>query len=40
MMRRAPLYLSTLTGRAPDEPSRIGEALNVLFLPLLRRQFP
>lgn len=39
-MRRAPIYLSTFTGRAPDEPSRIGEALNVLFLPLLRRQFP
>ncbi|GAU82060.1 UbiD family decarboxylase [Bosea sp. BIWAKO-01] len=39
-MRREPLYLSTFTGRAPDEPSRIGEALNVLFLPLLRRQFP
>ena len=39
-MRRAPLYLSTFTGRAPDEPSRIGEVLNVLFLPLLRRQFP
>jgi len=38
--RRAPLYLSTFTGRAPDEPSRIGEALNVLFLPLLQRQFP
>ncbi|MBN9449947.1 MAG: UbiD family decarboxylase [Bosea sp.] len=39
-MRRAPLYLSTFTGRAPDEPSRIGEALNTLFLPLLQRQFP
>ncbi|KRE15831.1 3-octaprenyl-4-hydroxybenzoate carboxy-lyase [Bosea sp. Root381] len=39
-MRRAPLYLSTFTGRAPDEPSRLGEALNVLFLPLLQRQFP
>lgn len=39
-MRRAPLYLSTFTGRAPDEPSRIGEALNVLFLPFVRRQFP
>ncbi|WP_244492825.1 UbiD family decarboxylase [Bosea sp. Root670] len=39
-MRRAPVYLSTFTGRAPDEPSRIGEALNVLFLPLLQRQFP
>lgn len=39
-MRRCPLYLSTFTGRAPDEPSRIGEALTPLFLPLLRRQFP
>ncbi|MCO5093184.1 UbiD family decarboxylase [Bosea sp. (in: a-proteobacteria)] len=39
-MRRSALYLSTFTGRAPDEPSRIGEALNVLFLPLLQRQFP
>ena len=39
-MRRAPLYLSTSTGRAPDEPSRIGEALNTLFLPLLQQQFP
>ncbi|SFC86100.1 4-hydroxy-3-polyprenylbenzoate decarboxylase [Bosea sp. CRIB-10] len=39
-MRRKPLYLSTFTGRAPDEPSRIGEALNTLFLPLLQRQFP
>ncbi|WP_353186601.1 UbiD family decarboxylase [Bosea sp. (in: a-proteobacteria)] len=39
-MRRAALYLSTFTGRAPDEPSRIGEALNTLFLPLLRQQFP
>lgn len=39
-MREKPLYLSTFTGRPPDEPSRIGEALNVLFLPLARRQFP
>ncbi len=39
-MRRAPIYLSTFTGRAPDEPSRIGEALNTLFLPLLQQQFP
>jgi 4-hydroxy-3-polyprenylbenzoate decarboxylase len=38
--RRSPLYLSTFTGRAPDEPSRIGEAFNALFLPLVRRQFP
>jgi 4-hydroxy-3-polyprenylbenzoate decarboxylase len=39
-MRRNPVYLSTYTGRPPDEPSRIGEALNPLFLPLVRRQFP
>ncbi len=38
--RRNPLYLSTFTGRPPDEPSRIGEALNELFVPLVRRQFP
>ena len=39
-MRENPLYLSTYTGRPPDEPSRIGETLNALFLPLARRQFP
>ncbi len=38
--RRHPLYLSTFTGRPPDEPSRIGEALNRLFVPLMRQQFP
>jgi 4-hydroxy-3-polyprenylbenzoate decarboxylase len=38
--RRNPLYLSTFTGRAPDEPSVIGETLNHLFVPLIRRQFP
>ena len=39
-MRRDPIYLSTYTGRPPDEPSRIGEALNRVFLPILRGQFP
>jgi len=39
-MRPNPVYLSTFTGRAPDEPSCIGEALNELFVPLLKRQFP
>ncbi|KAB0266859.1 UbiD family decarboxylase [Microvirga brassicacearum] len=39
-MRRNPIYLSTFTGRAPDEPSCIGEALNELFVPILKRQFP
>ena len=38
--RRDPIYLSTYTGRAPDEPSILGEALNELFIPLLIQQFP
>lgn len=39
-MRKSPIYLSTYTGRPPDEPSRLGEAMNELFVPLVRRQFP
>ena len=39
-MRRQPIYLSTFTGRPPDEPSVLGEALNEVFIPLLRAQFP
>lgn len=39
-MRREPIYLSTFTGRPPDEPSVLGEALNELFVPLLVQQFP
>jgi len=39
-MRRDPIYLSTFTGRPPDEPSVLGEALNDVFVPLLVRQFP
>ena len=39
-MRRNPIYLSTYTGRPPDEPSRLGEAFNDVFLPVARRQFP
>ena len=39
-MRRDPIYLSTYTGRPPDEPSMLGEALNEIFIPLLRQQFP
>ncbi len=38
--RAAPIWLSTYTGRPPDEPSRLGEALNRLFLPILKKQFP
>ncbi|MGH7094472.1 MAG: UbiD family decarboxylase [Stellaceae bacterium] len=39
-MRRAPIYLSTFTGRPPDEPSILGQALNEVFIPLLQQQFP
>lgn len=39
-MRRNPIYLSTFTGRPPDEPSVLGEALNDVFVPLIRQQFP
>lgn len=38
--RRRPIYLSTFTGRPPDEPSVIGEAMNDLFVPLAREVFP
>ncbi len=38
--RRAPIYLSTHTGRPPDEPSVIGEVFARLLVPLLRKQFP
>ena len=39
-MRRDPIYLTTFTGRPPDEPSVLGEALNEVFIPLLQAQFP
>ncbi|HIM44749.1 MAG TPA: UbiD family decarboxylase, partial [Alphaproteobacteria bacterium] len=39
-MRREPIYLSTFTGRPPDEPSILGQALNEVFVPLLVQQFP
>ena len=39
-MRRSPIYLSTFTGRPPDEPSILGQALNEVFIPLLQQQFP
>jgi len=39
-MRHDPIYLSTFTGRPPDEPSVLGEALNEVFIPLLQQQFP
>jgi 4-hydroxy-3-polyprenylbenzoate decarboxylase len=39
-MRRNAIYLSTFTGRPPDEPSVLGEALNEVFIPLFQQQFP
>jgi 4-hydroxy-3-polyprenylbenzoate decarboxylase len=39
-MRKNPIYLSTFTGRPPDEPSVLGEALNEVFIPLFQQQFP
>ncbi len=39
-MRKNPIYLTTHTGKPPDEPSVLGEALNEVFIPLLQQQFP
>lgn len=38
--RKDPLYLSTYTGRPPDEPSVIGEVFNRLSLPVIKAQIP
>ncbi|MEW2911269.1 UbiD family decarboxylase [Leisingera sp. JC11] len=38
--RENPLYLSTYTGRPPDEPAIIGEVFNRLALPTVRAQIP
>lgn len=38
--RKDPLYLSTYTGRPPDEPAIIGEVFNKLALPTMRAQIP
>jgi 4-hydroxy-3-polyprenylbenzoate decarboxylase len=35
-----PIYHSTYTGRPPDEPAILGLALNEVFVPILRKQFP
>lgn len=39
-MKKKPVYLSTYTGKPPDEPSILGEALNEIFVPLIQQQFP
>ncbi|MBB3061020.1 4-hydroxy-3-polyprenylbenzoate decarboxylase [Microbulbifer rhizosphaerae] len=38
--RKGPIYHSTYTGRPPDEPAVLGEALNEVFVPILQKQFP
>ncbi|MDX1589954.1 MAG: 4-hydroxy-3-polyprenylbenzoate decarboxylase [Oleiphilaceae bacterium] len=38
--RRDAIYHSTYTGRPPDEPAILGLALNEVFVPILRKQFP
>lgn len=38
--RKNPIYHSTYTGRPPDEPAILGVALNEVFVPLLKKQFP
>lgn len=38
--RTQPIYHSTYTGKPPDEPAILGVALNEVFVPLIRRQFP
>jgi len=39
-LRRDPIYHSTYTGKPPDEPAVLGAALNEVFVPILRKQFP
>jgi 4-hydroxy-3-polyprenylbenzoate decarboxylase len=38
--RDQPIYHSTYTGRPPDEPAVLGVALNEVFVPILKKQFP
>ena len=39
-MRSGAIYHSTYTGKPPDEPAVLGVALNEVFVPILRKQFP
>lgn len=38
--KKNPIFLSTYTGKPPDEPAILGEALNEVFVPILQSQFP
>jgi 4-hydroxy-3-polyprenylbenzoate decarboxylase len=39
-LRDGAIYHSTYTGKPPDEPAVLGVALNEVFVPILRKQFP
>ncbi|MDB1135510.1 UbiD family decarboxylase [Candidatus Anaplasma sp. TIGMIC] len=39
-MRKSPIYMSTYTGRPPDECSVLGEVMNELVIPLVVSQYP
>jgi len=39
-MRSDAIYHSTHTGKPPDEPAVLGLALNEVFVPILKKQFP
>ncbi|MBF0310810.1 MAG: UbiD family decarboxylase [Magnetococcales bacterium] len=39
-LRQDAIYVSTFTGRPPDEPAILAVTLNRLFVPFLRKQFP
>ncbi|HTQ74920.1 MAG TPA: 4-hydroxy-3-polyprenylbenzoate decarboxylase [Burkholderiales bacterium] len=39
-LRQDPIYHSTYTGKPPDEPAVLGAALNEVFVPILKKQFP
>ncbi|MBF0192290.1 MAG: UbiD family decarboxylase [Magnetococcales bacterium] len=39
-LRKEAIYLSTFTGRPPDEPAILALALNRVFTPLLTKQYP
>lgn len=38
--RKNPIYMTTFTGRPPDEPAILALALNEVFVPLLKQAFP
>ncbi|MEZ5988977.1 MAG: menaquinone biosynthesis decarboxylase [Planctomycetota bacterium] len=39
-MRREPLYMTTIVGQPPQEDCWIGQAIERIFLPIMKKQFP